>query len=84
MKMNPTLAVSTNLCRHVLGGISTLPLTDIVHLLLRGYKQASLNGNKPARGARIDKELMEEDQMILEKMDKKKMMMMDGMSGRYI
>ena len=42
-----------------------------------------MNGNKPARGARIDKQLMEEDQMILDKMNKKKMMS-EGMGSRYM
>lgn len=60
-----------------------LSLTDIFHLRLRGHKQASLNGNKPARGARIDKQLMEEDQMILEKMNRKKMTN-EGMSSKYL
>ena len=42
-----------------------------------------MNGNKPARGAQIDKQLMEEDQMILDKMNKKKMMS-EGMGSRYM
>ncbi|KAM7208303.1 hypothetical protein V8F20_001281 [Naviculisporaceae sp. PSN 640] len=45
---------------------------------------ASLNGNKPARGARIDKELMEDDQKILEKMNRKKMNEITSMSSKYL
>jgi len=34
--------------------------------------QATLNGNQPAKGARIDKELGEEDEEIVRKMEARK------------
>ncbi|KAM7220419.1 hypothetical protein V8F06_004198 [Rhypophila decipiens] len=45
---------------------------------------ASLNGNKPTKGAQIDKELMEEDQRMLEKMNRKRMNESMNSSSKYL